>query len=268
MSLKIAPMQLLLEVTAQPPQALITHVAMARNRCPQTVAGIPPVLAKTGRSDLLDGLSATAWNHDPQSIDHVGMPLSSTRRIPNSRNAIITDGGKRAQVDCINRDLSGRSQGFPTICPIVHIDARNRWVGCFRVVGRSSGRLIIENGKKAFKWHKYKTRRISARPADGLDQVDPPEQPSPESEEANASELETSIPKRRPIGCALSPDSEALPTQSDDQMADGNYRRRFGGRRRPFGIIRRSQYMGIWAHFPHLNIRGAGHHQLSRTPWA
>ena len=51
-SIKVALGKLLLDVTVQPPQALITQVTMARNHCPHIVTGNPPALAMTGRSDL------------------------------------------------------------------------------------------------------------------------------------------------------------------------------------------------------------------------
>ena len=147
-SIKIALQQLLLDVNVQPSHALITQVTMARNHSPHTVAGIPPALAMTGRSDLLEWLASTAWNHDPHSIGPVVLQLNSMRRMLNARNAIITADAKRELVTCTNRNLPDRIQIFGPIGSSVQIASRNQWVGTFRVVGRSPSNLIMEKRKK------------------------------------------------------------------------------------------------------------------------
>ena len=144
---KISLKQLLLDVTAQPSQALITQVAMARNHCPHTVTGIPPALAVAGRSDLLAGHASTDWGRDPESIDRAARQLNSMRHILNARNAIITDDEKRALATCANRNIPDRSREFPPNGSSVQIASRNQWVGCIRAVGRAASNLIIEKGK-------------------------------------------------------------------------------------------------------------------------
>ena len=146
-SLKIALKQLLLDRSVMPSQSLVSHVTMARNHFPHTVTGIPPALAMTGRSDLLDGRASTAWNHDPHSVDPAVRQLNSTWHILNARNDIITADAERALVTCGGRNLPDRSQEFRLIGPSVQIASRNQWVGCFRVVGHTSSNLIIEKGK-------------------------------------------------------------------------------------------------------------------------
>ena len=49
-------------------QKVPTLEVMARARVPHTVAGNPPAQAMAGRCDILDGQSATAWTHGPDSV--------------------------------------------------------------------------------------------------------------------------------------------------------------------------------------------------------
>ena len=143
-SLKIALLQLFLDTRAQPSQALIAQVAMERNRFPHTLSReFPPSLAMTGSSDLLAGRAATAWNHDPHSIDPDVRQLNSTPHIFNARNVISAADATRALVSCVDRNLPGRSRECPQIDPIVQIAVRKQWIGCYSEVGRPPNNIIV-----------------------------------------------------------------------------------------------------------------------------
>ena len=174
-SLKFALRQLLLDPALQPSQALLTQVTMDRNHVPNTVTGITPALAMTGRSDILAGHASTAWNHDPESIDPAVRQSNAMRNILNARSALIQADANRALATCANRNLPDRSHEFCPVGSSVQIALRGERVGTFRVLGRSSSNLIVERGQKVMKWPKYKTRLILAQREDKLEQApDPP----------------------------------------------------------------------------------------------
>ena len=146
---------------SRPSKTVLTQVTMARNRAPHTVARIPPALAMAGRSYIRAWRAETEWSHDPLSSDPSARQANAVRNILNARNAIIASDSDRALVACASRNLPDRSREFHLVGSSVQIALRGAWSGQFRIIGRSRSNLILERGRQASEWRKYKVRRNS-----------------------------------------------------------------------------------------------------------
>ena len=193
-SLKNDLEQLLLDMSLRPPQALLTQVTMARNRVHHTVTGAPPSLEMTGRCDFLSG-HADAWNHDPQSADPAARQLNSMRNILNARNAIVSDGEKRALAKCDNRNLPDRSREFAPVGSLVQIEFRGEWVGAYRAAGLPRRNVILDKRRRVFKRPKYKIRMPLNPMEEGMVKVGIPSPPGGIEEETDVSDARVD-PKR------------------------------------------------------------------------
>ena len=71
-SLKVAARNILsTESRPEIEQRVLTSADIARNHSARTITGIPPDLAMLGLCDILAGYAATAFNHNPESTEHV-----------------------------------------------------------------------------------------------------------------------------------------------------------------------------------------------------
>ena len=211
----ISPMQVLLDMSLHPPQSLLTQVAMTRNHVPHTATGILPEIAMTGRCELLAGHAATAWNHDPLSVDPAVRHVNSIRNIPNARNAIVTEDARRAPITCADRNLPDRSHEFAPVGFSVQIALRGERGGSYRVVGRSGSDIIAGKGRKVFKWQKYKVRLSMSHPEEDTGRAELPSSGSSEEEETDLPDVRED-PMRYPVSRSPTTYDTPQPAPNDD----------------------------------------------------
>ena len=94
-------------------QEVITLPAIAKNRSPRAVTGLPPAFAMTGRCDVTIGATTCMWEHDPLSRDSLIPQTNALGEIMEARNAILRADSENAVRLCLTHNLPGGKGEFP-----------------------------------------------------------------------------------------------------------------------------------------------------------
>ena len=112
-SLNVPIQAIMTDETMTHGQDVLTMATIARNHTPRTIAGVPPALAMTGRSDMLVGCAAAIWDHDPESAGEViAKQQNDMRNISEARNAAITASAQQALKTVLQRNIPDRAATF------------------------------------------------------------------------------------------------------------------------------------------------------------
>ena len=141
---------------ACPCQEILTQAVIAKNHVPHTTTGMPPALAMTGRCDILEGYSHTAFSHDPEIADSVMKVNNIIRNIMNARNAIIFADANCAVRTMLARKAPGRFPESFFVGASVQIALGKSRAGTYRALAVMDSNLILERAGRVFKWPKCK----------------------------------------------------------------------------------------------------------------